>query len=153
MTAKAEYLSQKAFNELIEEQQYLKSTKRREVADRIEKAKELGDLSENAEYHDAKDQLAWLEGRIITVGDKISRAVLIESGDSDSVRIGSTVRVAYDDKEKVFAITGSHEADPLSGKISNESPIGMAFIGKKVGEKAKVEVPAGTITYTILSIE
>lgn len=153
MTVKAEYLSQKALNELTEELLYLKNTKRREVADRIEKAKELGDLRENAEYHDAKDELAWLEGRIITVKDKISRAVLIGSGNSDSVRIGSTIRVAYNDKEKVFTITGSHEADPLSGKISNESPIGMAFIGRRVGEKTEVEVPAGTITYTILSIE
>lgn len=153
MTAKPEYLSQEALDKLTEDLHYLKTTKRRKVADRIEKAKELGDLRENAEYHDAKDELAWLEGRIITIGDMIGRAVLIEAADTDCVGIGSTIRVAYNDKEKTFTITGSHEVDPLSGKISNESPIGKAFIGKRVGEKAEVEVPSGTITYTILSIE
>ncbi len=153
MTEKPEYLSQEALDKITQELEYLKTTKRREVADRIEKAKDLGDLRENAEYHEAKDELAWLEGRIIEIEDKISRAVLIIAGDTDSVGIGSTLRVAYNDKEKTFTITGSHEADPLSGKISNESPIGKAFIGKKVGEKTEVEVPSGTITYTILAIE
>lgn len=153
MTEKPEYLSQEALDELTQELQYLKTTKRHEVANRIEKAKDLGDLRENAEYHDAKEELAWLEGRIIEIEDKINRAVLIETGNKESVGVGSTIKVAYNDKEKTFTITGSHEADPLSGKISNESPIGKAFIGKKVSEKAEVEVPAGIITYTILAIE
>ena len=153
MPEKPEYLTQEALDKIAEELKYLKTSKRREVADRIEKAKDMGDLRENAEYHEAKDELAWLEGRIIELEDKNSRAKLIEIGNSDSVGIGSTIKVAYNDKEKTFMITGSHEADPLSGKISNESPLGKAFIGKKIGEKTEVEVPAGTIMYTILAIE
>lgn len=130
----------------------LKSEKRREVAARIEKAKELGDLRENAEYHDAKDELAWVEGRVMELEDGINRAVVIEATDSDHVSIGCKVKTTSGEKEKVFVIVGAPEADPLKGRISNESPLGQAFLGKKLGEVVEVKVPAGIVRYTILEI-
>lgn len=153
MTERPAYLTPKAIVDLRKELDHLKTDRRKEVADRIEKAKELGDLRENAEYHDAKDELAWLEGRILELEDVISRSVVVEQTDTESVGIGNTVRVTNGEKERTFIITGSVEADPLQGKISNESPLGRAFIGKKAGETAEVEAPAGTVRYTILAIE
>jgi transcription elongation factor GreA len=146
------YVSKDGLEKLKHELHYLKTEKRREVANRIEKAKELGDLRENADYHDAKDELGWTESRIAELEDAINRAHVIEAKSSDSVSIGCRVKVESDGKEKVLTIVGSTEADPLKGLISNESPLGMAFLGKKVGETAEVKVPAGTKTYTVKEI-
>lgn len=147
------YVSAEGLQKMKDELHYLKTVKRREVAARIEAAKELGDLRENADYTEAKDQLAFTEGRIIELEDMSHRAVVIEAtGASDSVMIGSTVKVKFDDKEKVLTIVGSQEADPVNGKISNESPLGMAFLGRKVGEVVEVKVPAGLVKYSIVSI-
>lgn len=146
------YVSKDGLEKLKQELHYLKTEKRREVANRIEKAKELGDLRENADYHDAKDELGWTESRIAELEDAINRAHVIEAKSSDSVSIGCRVKVESDGKEKVLTIVGSTEADPLKGLISNESPLGMAFLGKKVGESAEVKVPAGTKTYVVKEI-
>ncbi len=146
------YISKEGLEKAKQELEYLKKTKRREVADRIEKAKDLGDLRENAEYHDAKEESGFVEGRIIELEDLVNRATVIAAGSSDAVTVGANVKVRYDGKEKTFTIVGSAEADPVKGYISNESPLGRALLGKKVGEHAEVNVPAGKIRYVIASI-
>lgn len=148
------YISKEGLQKMIDELAYLKTTKRREVADRIEKAKDLGDLKENADYHDAKDELGQVEGRIYELTDAIKRAVVIEARGGDTVQIGSKVKVhvSLTDKEKEFTIVGSREANPMEGRISNESPLGLGLIGKKVNDSAEVKAPSGIIRYTILAI-
>lgn len=146
------YLSKEGLKKLKDELHHLKTEKRREVAFRIEKAKELGDLSENAEYHEAKEQLSFVEGRIMELKSLIPRAVLIGAAQSDSVAVGSKVLVGCEGREKSFTIVGSQEADPLGGLISNESPTGQALLGCKVGEDVEVKIPSGTVRYTIKSI-
>lgn len=146
------YVSKEGLEKLRADLHIMKTVRRRELADRIEKAKDLGDLRENADYQEAKDELGMLEGRIIELDDALRRAVIIEGGSSDSVSIGSTVTVTVGGREKVFRIVGSKEADPLKGLISNESPLGQALIGKKPGEEAEVAVPAGRIRYVIATI-
>jgi len=146
------YVSKDGLEKLKTELHYLKTVKRREVATRIEKAKDMGDLKENADYHDAKDESGWTESRIMELEDAVNRAVVIEARSSDSVGIGCRVKVAGGGKQKTFTIVGSTEADPLQGRISNDSPLGQAFLGKKVGETAEVKVPSGTITYTVEEI-
>lgn len=146
------YLTRAGYEKLVKDLESLKKQKvilSREIGEAAEK----GDLRENADYTEAKDQLAFTEGRIIELEDMSHRAVVIEAtGASDSVMIGSTVKVKFDDKEKVLTIVGSQEADPVNGKISNESPLGMAFLGRKVGEVVEVKVPAGLVKYSIVSI-
>ncbi len=147
------YISKEGLEKARQELHVLKTEKRREVAARIEKAKELGDLRENAEYHDAKDEAGFVEGRIAELEDQINRAVIIEAKDSDKVSIGCKVKVtASNGKDKELRIVGAPEADPLQGRISNESPLGQALLGRKVGETAEVKVPSGPIVYTITHI-
>ncbi len=146
------YVSKDGLEKMKEELHHLKTVKRREVAARIEAAKELGDLKENADYHDAKDESGWTEARIRELEDAVNRATVIEARDSDNVGIGCKVKVESDGKEKLFTIVGSHEANPMQGLISNDSPLGQAFLGKRVGETAEVKTPAGSKTYTIKEI-
>lgn len=130
----------------------LKTVKRRELANRIEEAKALGDLSENAEYHEAKDALGFVEGRILEIEDLLKNAVIFEAQQGGNARIGSTVSVRVNGKEKDYTIVGSNEADPVAGKISNESPIGAALLGTSKGQKVTVQTPAGTSVYEVLEI-
>jgi transcription elongation factor GreA len=146
------YVSREGLQKMKDELRYLKTEKRQEIAARIEIAKDLGDLSENAEYTEAKDQFSFTEGRIIDLEDAVMRATVIENQGNDVVRIGCRVRVGIGDKEKEFTIVGAPEADPIKGLISNESPIGRALIGKKAGDKADVSAPSGVVRYTILGI-
>ncbi len=153
MTGGPIYVSREKLEQMKEELHYLKTQKRREIAARIEKAKELGDLSENAEYAEAKEQFSFTEGRIIELEDAIPRAEVIEAGGAkDQVAIGSRVKVTVNGKEKEFNIVGSTEADPIKGYISNESPIGLALIGKRPGDVAEVRAPSGPIRYQIMAI-
>lgn len=152
MTDTAVYLSKEGFEKFKEELHYLKTVKRPEVAKRIQAAKEHGDLKENAEYHDARDEASFIDGRIMELEDFLPKAILIGDGAKDQVTLGSTVTVAYDGKEKAFMVVGSQEADPVGGRISNESPIGKALLGRKVGESVEVPLPARSITYTITAI-
>ncbi len=153
MTGGPIYVSSDKLEQMKKELHYLKTQKRREIAARIEKAKELGDLSENAEYAEAKDEFSFTEGRILELEDAIPRAEVIEAGSAkDQVAIGSRVKVTVNGKEKEFNIVGSTEADPVKGCISNESPIGLALIGKKPGETAEVRAPSGPIRYQITAI-
>lgn len=148
------YVSAEGLARLEQELQELKNVGRREAAARIEAAKALGDLSENAEYHEAKEAMALIEGRIMELENIIKDAAVIEEqvGVKGVVSVGSTVRVSVNDKEKTFTIVGSNEADPMSGKISNESPIGSALLGAKVNDTVEVETPAGVSAYHILAV-
>ena len=129
------------------------SVKRPEVAQRIHDAKEHGDLSENAEYEDAKNEQAFVEGRIQTLEALIKNATIIDENHStDHVQIGSTVEVESPDGAESFTIVGSTEARPNEGRISNESPVGRALLGRKKGDEVLVSVPAGDYKYKILSI-
>ena len=153
MNNKPTYLSKDGLEKLRTELEEMTSVKRPEVAQRIHDAKEHGDLSENAEYEDAKNEQAFVEGRIQTLEAMIKNATLIdEHTSSDHVQIGSTVKVDGDDGPETFQIVGSAEAKPAAGKISNESPVGRALLGKKKGEKIVVKVPAGDFAYTIIEI-
>lgn len=147
------YVTKEKLGQMKEELRFLKTEKRIEVANRIEKAKELGDLSENAEYAEAKDEYSFTEGRVIELEDALRRAVIIESAGTDAVRLGSRVGVSIAGKEREFTVVGKTEADPLRGLVSNESPLGLALIGKRVGEEAVVNAPVGPVTYKIVKIE
>jgi len=150
---KPTYLSREGLDKLRAELDEMTSVKRPEVANRIHDAKEHGDLSENAEYEDAKNEQAFVEGRIQTLEALIKNATIIDEHHStDHVQIGSTVAVESPDGKETFTIVGSTEARPAEGRISNESPVGRALLGKKKGDKVVVKVPAGDFAYKILAI-
>ena len=150
---KPTYLSKEGLEKLRAELDEMTSVKRPEVAQRIHDAKEHGDLSENAEYEDAKNEQAFVEGRIQTLQALIKNATIIDENHStDHVQIGSTVSVESDDGKESFTIVGSTEAKPGEGRISNESPVGRALLGKRKGEKVVVKVPAGDFTYKVVNI-
>jgi len=152
--AKPIYISQEGLEKLKNELDELKNVKRKEIIERIERAKEMGDLSENAEYADAKEEQAFTEGRILELEEMINNAVIIKKGEKTGiVDIGSTIKVKFNGEEKEFTIVGSEEADPLRGIISNESPLGRAFLGKRVGDEVEVVVPKGIIKYKIIEIQ
>ena len=131
----------------------LKSVRRLEIADRIAKAKEHGDLSENAEYHDAKDAMAFLEGRVMELQDFITKAVVTTPTSTEFVNIGCRVRCDFGGKAKEYHIVGPKESDPSSGKISNDSPLGVALLGRKKGEAFDNTMPNGATTrITIVDI-
>lgn len=146
------YVTPEGLEKLKAELHELKTVRKREVANRIEKAKELGDLSENAEYADAKDEMSFIEGRIMELEDTVNRAKIIEAGGTDAVNIGCTVELETDGKKKTFTIVGSSEADPAAGRISNETPLARALLGKKVGDAIQVTLPSGAVTYTVKRI-
>jgi transcription elongation factor GreA len=151
-----EYLTLEKKIELETELNHLKSVRRKEIADSLEYAKSLGDLSENAEYHQAREDQANCEDRINHVEQILKNAVIMDTGASlvGVVHVGSTVTVQKkgSKEEKTFALVGSEEADSISGKISNESPLGQAILGKKKGDKVTVHAPKGDVEYTVISI-
>jgi transcription elongation factor GreA len=150
---KPAYLSREGLAKLREELDELVNVRRAEVAARIHEAKEHGDVSENAEYEDAKNAQAFVEGRIQALSALIKNAVMIEENQSTShVQIGSTVVLESADGREKYTIVGSAEAAPADGKISNESPVGRALLGRKKGDTVSVSVPAGDQTYKIVSI-
>jgi len=139
---------------LEEELRHLETVRRREVGERIKEAKEFGDISENSEYDDAKNEQAWVESRIIEVTQILARATIIDPPTkSDKVTLGSKVKLESAHGVTVYQVVGSAEADPANDKISNESPVGQAIMGRKKGEAVKVSTPTGkVIEYKILSI-
>lgn len=146
-------ITQDGYNKLKEEHDYLSTVKRKEIAERIEKAKELGDLSENAEYSEAKDAQALNEGRILELSATLKNVTIVDKvTDSEHVMMGSKVTVKLDGQEKQYTIVSFNEADPLNGLISNESPLGVAFIGKKKGDNVEVETPRGLMHYKIVKV-
>jgi transcription elongation factor GreA len=149
-------LTQEGLKQLQDELNSLSTVKREEVAERIKQAREFGDISENSEYDDAKNEQAMLEHRISTLQEKLRRARVIKDSDIDTekVSVGSTITLRDLDKGdiRIYTVVGSAEADPSNGKLSNESPVGQAIIGKRVGESVTVPVPAGSRRYEIVSI-
>ena len=149
----AEYISSEGLEKLKKEVEELKTTERRAIAERLESAKALGDLSENAEYQEAKEAQSLNEARIEELEDIIRDAVLIKKPtSSSSVQIGSTIEVESKRGKETFTIVGSEEADPLLGKISNESPMGRAFLGRAVGDSVETKTPGGGDTYKVRKI-
>jgi len=153
VNSKPTYVSREGLLKLRAELDELVNARRPEIAARIHDAKEHGELAENAEYEDAKNEQAFVEGRILDIKSIIENAILIdENHATDHVAIGSTVTVETNDGRQKFTIVGAPEADPRSGKISNESPVGRALLGHKKGEQVMVKVPAGDFAYKILAI-
>jgi transcription elongation factor GreA len=148
-----QYLTQGKFNALKEELVDLKKNKKPTIAQRIDEARQMGDLSENAEYHTAREAMSWTMSRIKQIEAILDNAEIITKKESGKVSIGSIITVSVNDKEKSYTIVGAQEADPLKGKISNESPLGEAFIGKKKGDVIEIKVPVGLQEYTILEIQ
>ncbi|HTD48552.1 MAG TPA: transcription elongation factor GreA [bacterium] len=156
MDEKETILTPEGLRKLEEELEFLKTVKRKEVAERIKQSKEFGDLMENSEYEDAKNEQAFIEGRILTLEGMLRNAKVINDHEvrSDVVTVGSTVHLADEAGEELtYTIVGSPEADPRRDRISNESPVGRALLGKRRGETVTVKAPAGTIRYTIRAIK
>jgi len=156
MNEKEVILTYEGLKKLEDELENLKSVKRREIAERIKAALAFGDLSENAEYDEAKNDQAYVEARIAHIENMLKRAKVIDEDEitTDTVGLGTKVRVLdIDEKEEVeYTIVGSTEADPSNFKISNESPVGRALIGQAVGSEVKVLVPDGIINIRVLEI-
>ena len=153
--AEPTYLTKEGLAKLKAEYEELSTIRRQAVAERIQKAKEIGGTVDNAEYDEAKNEQAFIEGRLLTVGNALANAAIIDekSGVSDTVDIGSRVTVKTDKGKKVsYTIVGSTEANPAEGKISNVSPTGKALLGKHIGDIASVTAPAGTTKLEILEI-
>lgn len=131
------------------------NVRRPSIIEKIEQAKEMGDLSENAEYHDAKDQQGMMEARILEIQEILKKAIIREqSVSSGLIEIGNTFVIKDEDgRKRELTLVGFNEADPANGRISNDSPMGRAFIKKKVGETVEVEAPRGSIIYKILEIK
>lgn len=148
------YLTKERLEELKGELEDLRTNARIRVAERLKRAKEFGDLSENAEYTDAKEEQEQVERRIFELEEMIKSAVIITKDvKHEEVAIGSTVTLQKGTNTMKYTIVGSEEARPTEGKISNESPIGQGLLRKKVGETVKVKTPSGEVQYTVMAIE
>ncbi len=152
MNTKPVYLTAEGLQKLKAELQELITVDRPRVAARIHEAKLDGDLSENAEYEDAKQEQSFLEGRIATLEGQLRNAAVIEKSNGDSVGLGSKVVIRGSDGEETFTIVGAAEAAPREGRISNESPVGAALMGRKKGDTVTVNAPSGSIEYTLVRI-
>lgn len=148
------YLTEERREELIKELENLRNVARLEVSEHLKRAKEYGDLSENSEYTEAREEQARIETRISEIDDTLKSAVIIKKngGGSGLVQVGSSVTVKKGDKTTTYDIVGSNESDPLNKKISNESPMGHAFLNRTVGETVEVNTPGGKTKYTIVSV-
>ncbi len=154
MEEKREYLTKQKYDELVAELKELKNVKRKEVAEALDYARGLGDLSENAEYHEARAQQAAIEERISKVDMILKNASVVEDRHGEHVMIGSTVVVEKNDGTKrTFMIVGSAESDMNSGKISNRSPLGGAVLGKKKGDSFSFTSPAGVMSYKVIEVK
>jgi transcription elongation factor GreA len=147
-------ISQEGYDKLKKELDDRMSVKRLEIAERIESAKELGDLSENAEYAEAKDEQAFNDGRIGELMALLKNVTVVHgNGEKDKISMGSKVTTSVDGKTKEFSIVSFNEANPGEGKISNESPLGVALINQKKGDKVTVNTPRGQVIYKIIDIK
>jgi transcription elongation factor GreA len=149
-----EYLTKERIEEFKKELEYLKTEKRNEVAQRLRAAKEYGDLSENSEYAEARDEQGNMEGRIIELDELLKNAVVIEkTGVHATVQVGSVVMIKKGSKTSTYTIVGMYEAKPEEGRISDDSPLGKAFMKHKEGDMVDVVTPTGTVKYEILKVE
>ena len=151
------FITREGLKKLEEELEYLRTVRRAQVAERLHNAQEDGELIENAEYEDAKNEQAFVEGRIMSLEAMLSNAVIIKDEEHHGVvSLGSKVtikEVGTGNKAEVYRLVGAAEADPRSGRISNESPLGKALLGRRVGDEVKVNAPDGTLTFRILAVE
>ncbi|UCF62519.1 MAG: transcription elongation factor GreA [Anaerolineaceae bacterium] len=149
------YLTAEGLKKLEEELEHLRTVRRKAVAERLHEAMEDGDLIDNAEYEAAKNEQAFIEGRILEIEHLLAQARIIEPGESTGfVDIGNTVIVKQDGKKReTFTIVGAAEADPKNGLISNESPLGQALLGNQVGDEVEVDAPAGVLRFRIVKIK
>lgn len=152
---KVQYLTVQGLTDLKKEFEELKNKKIPDIANLIDEAKQQGDLSENAEYQQAKEEMAWAQGRLQELRYLLDNAQVVESAqkNQDTVMVGSTIIIKNNTTTKSYTIVGPREANPLEGKISNESPLGGSFLGRKVGDEVIVSTPAGKQTYEILEIK
>ena len=155
--AKEFKLSAKRLEELQEELNYLKTTREKEVAEMIKEARSFGDLSENSEYDEAKNEQAKLYGRIAEVENILNHAVIIDESEELTGYVGLGCRVVVRDletgEEESYQVVGSQEADPMNGKISDDSPFGRAMIGKSVGDQVAVDAPIGILRFEVVSVD
>ncbi len=148
-----EYLTQEKYDEFKAELALLKGTKRKEVAEALEYAKSLGDLSENAEYHEARDAQGVIEDRISKLEELLKDATIVKTSNTGVVGVGSIVSVEKDGKKFEYTIVGSEESDVVSNKISMRSPFGQAIMGKKKGDQFKFQAPNGELVYTLKEVK
>ena len=156
MIDKPVFLTAEGRTRLKAELEFMTSVRRREVADRIHSAKDQGDITDNAEYEDAKNEQAFVEGRILELESKLRNAVLIanEANGSGLVQLGSTFTIKDSEgEESRYTIVGSAEAKPAQGRISNESPVGRSLLGRHVGDEVPVRTPGGIVTYSVIAVE
>jgi transcription elongation factor GreA len=155
MPTEKQYLTREKYDTLQKELDYLRTDRRKEVAENLEYAKKLGDLSENAEYHEARERQAEVEDRIRHLESIMKDASIIGSKRGDTVSIGSSVSIMREGEKEThtYSIVSSEEADSVTGKLSNLSPLGAAIIGKKKGDMVKVKTPKGVMSYTITEIK
>ncbi len=147
-------LTQKGYDDLKIEHQDLLTNKKPKTIDRLSKARSMGDLSENSEYTAAKEELAFVEGRVREIEEIINNAQVIQNNHNGNlVQVGSSVTVEVNGKNELFQIVGEFEADPINKKLSQNSPIGQALTGKKVGDLVEVNIPAGKVQYKIIEIK
>lgn len=157
MQSKKIFLTKEGLADLKKEHHELFSVKRPEVLARLTQARDMGDLSENAEYTAARDELSFVDGRIDELEELLKQVSIIEDDTNTSgnatIQLGSTVTLHHKDKKEDYTVVGEWEADPAVKKISHESPLGKALMGKKVGEKIEVSAPAGKVIYTVVSVK
>ncbi|MEI6378533.1 MAG: transcription elongation factor GreA [Candidatus Falkowbacteria bacterium] len=149
----SQIISPEGYAKLQEELETLSTVRRREIAERIEAAKELGDLSENAEYADAKEAQAFNEGRVGELTNLLKNLTVVENDRSDIIGMGTKVTAEINGNIKEYTIVSFNEADPMAGKISNESPIGISLLGHKKGDLVKVKTPKGESEYKIIDVK
>ncbi len=151
------FLTREGYTKLQEELEYLRKEKREEIANRLHEAMEGGELIENAEYEAAKNEQAFVEGRIKELEILLATARVIDEGShqpTGAVQVGSTVTIQEENLEpEMYTIVGAAEANPVRGKISNESPLGRALLNRKIGDKVQVDAPAGSFAVTIIKVE
>lgn len=150
-----QYLTKEKFQEFTNELEQLRTVKRKEVAEHLEYAKKLGDLSENAEYQEAREEQAEVEDRINHLEQLLKHVTILDNKSGDVVGVGSTVKVKKvgEDEARIYKIVGSEEADMAHGKVSNQSPLGSALLGKKKNETFSFKTPKGEVSYALISIE
>lgn len=157
MDRKKIFLTKEGLQELKKEYEALSKEKRPEILERLSQARSMGDLSENAEYSAAREELSFIDGRIDELETLLKQVTIIDEhhtkGGSRVIELGSRVTLHQNKKKDVFTVVGEWEADPIEKKISHESPLGKALLGKKVGDTVEVEAPAGKIKYSIVHVE
>jgi transcription elongation factor GreA len=158
MNDKKIYLTKDGLDDLKKEYEDLTKNRRPKIVARVSSARDQGDLSENAEYAAAREELAFTDGRIDELEELLKQVTVItedktDSPDGKSVKLGSNVTLHVNGKKEVYMVVGEWEADPIEKKISHESPLGKALLGKKINETVEVQAPAGKIVYTIVSVE